>query len=136
MCKQIYHNSIHCIRKISNYVICLRQIFRQRRLTCSLAKVFKLFTSVRLKSVKNSPSPKPTTSSTTLHKSSHFSCLSSFFATFPYFSTFFSKSQLLFAHLTKKSYLCSTYDHRFASCNRLTILGFKIMKITIFVIQP
>ena len=31
-------------------------------MTCSLAKVFKQFTSVRLKSVKNSPSPKPTTS--------------------------------------------------------------------------
>ena len=54
------------------YTVCLRQIFRQRRLTCSLAKVFKLFTSVRLKSVKNSPSPKPTTSSTTFRKSSHF----------------------------------------------------------------
>ena len=62
MCKQIYHNSIHCIRKRSNYVFVLRLIFRQRRSTCSLSKVFKLFTSVRLKSVKNSPSPKPTTS--------------------------------------------------------------------------
>ena len=74
MCKQIYHNSTHCIRNRSIYVY-LRQIFRQRRLTCSLVKVFKLFTSVRLKffkqstsailkSVKNSPSPKPTTSLT------------------------------------------------------------------------
>ena len=75
MCKQIYHNSIHCIRNRSIYVFVLRLIFRQRRLTCSLVKVFKQFTSVRLKSVKNSPSPKPTTSSTTLHKSSHFSCI-------------------------------------------------------------
>ena len=54
-----------CYAKEINYFVYLRQIFRQRRLTCSLAKVFKLFTSVRLKSVKNSSSPKPTTSSTT-----------------------------------------------------------------------
>ena len=33
-------------------------------MTCSLAKVFKRSTNVRLKSVKNSPSPKPTTSLT------------------------------------------------------------------------
>ena len=66
MCKQIYHNSTHCIRNRSIYVY-LRQIFRQRRLICSLAKAFKLFTSVRLKSVKNSPSPKPTTSSSTFY---------------------------------------------------------------------
>ena len=70
------------------YTVCLRQIFRQRRLTCSLAKVFKLYTNVRLKSVKNSPSPKPTTSSTTLRKSSHFSCLSSFLLHFPIFLHF------------------------------------------------
>ena len=106
MCKQIYHNSIHCIRNRSNYVFVLRQIFRQRRLTCSLVKAYKQSTSVNLKSVKNSPSPKPTTSSSTLRKSSHFSCISSFFATFPYFSTFFSKSQLLFAYFIKKHYLC------------------------------
>ena len=36
MCKQIYHNSIHCIRNRSIYVFVLRQIFQQRRLTCSL----------------------------------------------------------------------------------------------------
>ena len=93
---------LHWRRRKSIYVFVLRLIFRQRRLTCSLAKVFKLYTSVRLKSVKNFLSPKPTTSLTTLRKSSHFSCISSFFATFPYFSTFFSKSQLLFAHLKKK----------------------------------
>ena len=46
----------------------LKANFQQRRSICSLAKVFKLFTSVRLKSVKNSPSPKPTTSSSTFHK--------------------------------------------------------------------
>ena len=37
-------------------------------MTCSLAIVFKQFTSVRFKSVKNSPSPKPTTSSTTFYE--------------------------------------------------------------------
>lgn len=41
-------------------------------MTCSLAKVFKRSTNVRLKSVKTSPSPKPTTSLTTFRKSSHF----------------------------------------------------------------
>ena len=132
MCKQNYHSSIHCIRNRSIYVFVLRLIFRQRRLTCSLAKVFKQSTSAILKSIKNSPSPKPTTSSTTFRKSSHSSCLSSFFATFPYFSTFFSKFQLVFANLIKKSYLCGTYDHRFASCNRLTIVGIQNYEIHIF----
>ena len=56
----------------------------------------------------------------------------SFFATFPYFSTFFSKSQLLFAHLTKKIVPLRTYDHRFASCNRLTIVGIQNYEIHIF----
>ena len=90
MCKQIYHNSIHCIRNRSIYVFVSRQIFQLRRLTCSLAKVFKLSTSVRLKSykqstgvklksVKNSPSPKPTTSSN------------------------FSKKYVFYLHTSKKS---------------------------------
>ena len=42
----------------------LKANFSTRRSICSLVKVFKLFTSVRLKSVKNSPSPKLTTSLT------------------------------------------------------------------------
>ena len=37
-------------------------------ITCSLAIVFKQFTSVRPNSVKNSPSPTPTTSSATCSK--------------------------------------------------------------------
>ena len=78
-----------------------KQIFRQRRITCSLAKVFKLFTSVRLKSVKNSPSPKPTTSSTTLRKSSHFSYLSSFLRHFPIF-LHFSPNFYFYFHISKK----------------------------------
>lgn len=32
MCKQIYHNSIHCIRKISNYVICFKANFSTKEI--------------------------------------------------------------------------------------------------------
>ena len=43
----------------------LKANFSTRRSICSLVKVFKRSTNVRPKSVKNSPSPKPTTSSST-----------------------------------------------------------------------